>query len=48
MNQPLTDATSVWRTGRIEPPLNAFVGKFDGDGVLSSIFFVAPFPRQQT
>ena len=29
--QPLPYATLVWRTGRIEPPLNAFVGKFDGD-----------------
>ena len=29
--QPLPDATLVWRTGRIEPPLNAFVGEFHGD-----------------
>ena len=28
--QPLPDATLVWRTGWIEPPLNAFVGKFEG------------------
>ena len=29
--QHLPDATLVWRTGRIEPPLNAFVGEFDGN-----------------
>ena len=34
--QPLPDATLVWHTGRIETPLNAIVGEFDGnfDGVL--------------
>ena len=25
--QHLPDATLVWRTGRVEPPLNAFMGK---------------------
>ena len=29
--QPLPDATLVWRTGQIERPLNAFVGKLHGD-----------------
>ena len=29
--QSLPDATLVWSTGRIESPLNAFVGNFDGD-----------------
>ena len=46
--QPLPDATVVWRTGRIKPPLNAFVGKFDGDvdGVRYSR--VVLFLRQQS
>ena len=46
--QPLKDATLVWRTERIEPPLNAFVGKFDGDvdgvpplDILAQFFFRA-------
>ena len=48
MYQPLPDATLVWRNGRIEPPLNAFVGEFDGDvdgaprlDILACLFFRA-------
>ena len=29
--QPIPDATLVWRTGRIEAPLNAFVRMFRTD-----------------
>ena len=38
--QPLPDATLVWRTGRIEPPLKVFVGKFHGDVDGVSLFDV--------
>ena len=30
-DQPLPDATLVWRTGRIGPPLNALMCKFGGN-----------------